>query len=179
MDNVLSDKRQTFVEEYLIDLNAAQAAIRAGYSDKCAAVTGCRLLSDANVSLAIARAKAERSKRTHVSQDKIVRELARLSFFDIRKLYNEKGVLIPIHELDDDTAAAICGVDVVSVGGEDFVDTKKIKIIDKKGSLELLGRHLVMFTDKKEVTGPGGNPIELQVLSPELSEIAGKYERKD
>jgi len=151
----LTPKQATFVEEYLVDLNATQAAIRAGYSKKTAVVIGCQNLMKVNIQAAIQFAKEKRSKRTEITQDKVLREYARLAFFDIRNLYDEDGVLIPIHKLDADTAAAIGGIDVVSVGGEDFIDTKKIKIIDKKGSLNDLARHLGMFEkDNKQKQTP-------------------------
>ncbi len=150
----LTPKQERFIEEYLIDLNATQAAIRAGYSKKTANEIGCQNLAKLNISIAIQEAVAARSKRTEITQDRVLEELARLAFFDIRKLYDEDGNLLPIHELPEEVAAAIGGLDVQSVGGDDsIVTTKKIKVIDKKGSLELIGRHLKMFTDKTELSG--------------------------
>lgn len=154
----LTDKQRRFVDEYLIDLNAKQAVIRTkGYSNNpdSAKVTGSRLLSDANVFNEIMKRTEARQKRTEVTQDMVIKELARIAFLDIRDLYDENGALIPIHKLSRDTAAAIGGMDVVSVGGQDFIDTKKIKLIDKKGSLELLGRHMQMFTDKVDLNVSG------------------------
>ena len=68
----LTAKQQRFVEEYLIDLNATQAAIRAGYSPKTANEQGARLLANASVQEAIAKAMAERSRRTGISQDRVI-----------------------------------------------------------------------------------------------------------
>ena len=78
----ITEKQQRFVEEYLIDLNATKAAIRAGYSPKTADVQGPRLLGKVRVSCAIARAKAERSRRTGITQDRILQELARIAFLN-------------------------------------------------------------------------------------------------
>ena len=141
------------MEEYLVDLNAAQAAIRAGYSKHTAKDIGCQNLAKLNVQTALTAALKARSERTEITQDMVISELAKIAFFDIRKLYDETGNLIAIQKLDADVAAAIGGVDVVA--SVDNSVTTKLKIIDKKGSLELLGRHLVLFTDKTEVKHSG------------------------
>ncbi|MCK4871050.1 MAG: terminase small subunit [Gammaproteobacteria bacterium] len=152
---MLTKKQQLFVDEYLIDLNATQAAIRAGYSCKTAFAIGHENLSKPKIQSALVDAIDKRKKRTEVTQDMVIDELARVAFFDIRKLFQDDGSLVPIHELPAGVAAAIGGLDVasVSMGDEEKVTTKKVKIIDKKGALELLGRHLQMFTDKVHVTG--------------------------
>lgn len=151
----LTDKQSLFVDEYLVDLNATQAAIRAGYSPDTAQQIGSENLSKPVIQQAIQKAMEERSKRTEITQDMVLNELARIAFLDIRQAFDEKGNLMPIHELPDDVARAIGGIDHTVIGDkEDKIGiTSKIKIIDKKGSLELLGKHLKMFTDKKEVTG--------------------------
>jgi len=143
----LTPKQSLFVKEYLIDLNACAAAIRAGYSKKTADVIGCQNLGKLNIQREINKAMKKRSDKIEVTADRVLKELSRLAFLDIRKLYKKDGALKEIKDLDDDTAAAIGGLDVVISGGEYPSETKKIKIIDKKGSLELLGRHLKMFTD--------------------------------
>ncbi len=164
----LTAKQQRFVDEYLIDLNATQAAIRAGYSKKTAQVQSARLLSNVMVSAAVAKGMKSRSTRTGITQDMVLRELAKIGFSDIRKVvrWGETMVrmvdgeeecaedMVPYHglalidstEIDDDTAAAIAEV---SQGR----DGLKVKLHDKKGALVDIGRHLGMF-------GHGG-PSEL------------------
>ena len=79
----LTEKQQRFVDEYLIDLNATQAAIRAGYSVKTADAIGCENLTKPNIQQAIAEHMAERSRRTGVNQDRVVLELAKIACFSI------------------------------------------------------------------------------------------------
>lgn len=79
----LTNKQKRFVEEYLIDLNATQAAIRAGYSVNSARDVGCENLTKPNISEAISKAMAERSKRTGINQDRVVRELAKIGFVNM------------------------------------------------------------------------------------------------
>lgn len=157
--NELNPKQAAFVREYLVDLNGKQAAIRAGYSEKTAEVQASRLLSNAKVAAAVKHSMEKRETRTEITQDRVLREYARLAFFDPRKLFNGDGSPKPIGELDDDTAAALAGLDIMEEfagTGEDrvFVGyTKKYKIADKKGALDSVARHLGMFNDKLELTG--------------------------
>ena len=172
----LTAKQERFVQEYLIDLNATQAYLRAGYKVKStsARVQACRLLADPNIAEAIEKAKAQRSERTQITADRVLQEVARIAFFDIRKLYREQGGgLKDPHELDADAAAVLVGVDVVEMaGGGEFggeaglkhvpMYTKKAKIADKVAALTLAARHLGMLTDRTEHSGPDGGPIQSQ-----------------
>ena len=164
----LTDKQARFVEEYLVDLNATQAAIRAGYSEKTANEQGPRLLVNVSVSQAIAKAQLARSKRTEVTQDRVVKELAKIAFADIRQAVRwgkspidtesenaePNGLgrypveLVPSEEIDDDIAAAVSEVSLTQAG-------IKIKMHDKKGALVDLGKHLGMFVERKEIGAPG------------------------
>ena len=150
--------RQTlFVIEYLKDLNATQAAIRAGYSVKTAEVIGFENLRKPKIAAAIQEAMDKRAKKAEITADRVLEEIAKLAFFDPRKFFRDDGTPIPIQELDDDTAMALSGIDVLEEfegSGKDRVFigyTKKFKLTDKKASLELLGRHLKLFTDKLDV----------------------------
>lgn len=162
----MTPKQARFVQEYLIDLNATQAYLRAGFKVKetSARVQACRLLADPNIASAIEQAQKAREQRTHITQDRVLQELARIAFFDLRKLYREDGSMKGMHELDDDAAAVLAGVDVVemaggaSMGGPDGIAhvpmyTKKAKIPDKVGALGLAMRHLGMLKDKVEHSG--------------------------
>lgn len=173
----LTAKQQRFVQEYLIDLNGKQAAIRTGYSVKRAEVTASELLATRKVSEAIDAAMAAREQRTEITQDRVLKELARVAFFDIRKIYNQDGTLKSPHEMDDDAAAALAGIDVTEeyAGRGDARElvgyTKKAKIPDKVGALSLAMRHLGMLKDKTELSGPNGGPIPVAPVH-ELSEEA-------
>lgn len=154
----LTPNQQRFVDEYLVDLNATQAAIRAGYSAKTAHVQGTRLLGIARVSEAVAEAQKEREQRTRITADRVLQELARIAFFDPRKAYNEDGSVKPIPEMDDDTAAAVAGFEVneVNSGGDSPVGViKKIRFSSKDTAITLAMRHLGMLRDKVDVTSNG------------------------
>lgn len=169
----LSPKQKRFVEEYLIDLNATQAAIRAGYSPKRADSIGHENLRKPEIQKAVESKMNERSKRVEITADNVLREIARLGFSDPRKLFDENGNLKPIHELDDDIAAAVAGIDVVVRGdGENALQVRKIKFWDKNNALEKLGKHLRLWTERHEHTGKDGGPIEM-ILTAYLDQIDG------
>jgi phage terminase small subunit len=160
----LTHKQQRFVDEYLIDLNATQAAIRAGYSARNADKIGHQLLGKTRVSDEISLGMKAREKRTGITQDRVLQELARIAFFDIRKLYKDDGSLKRPDELDDDAAAVLSGVDVMEMSGNDgpVTLTKKAKVFDKTAALTLAMRHLGMLKDKTEISGPNGGPIQTE-----------------
>ncbi len=163
----LTLKQMRFVDEILADpsLNATNAAKKAGYSEKSAAKIGHQLLEKTRIKAAIKEAMDRRSKRTEITQDMVLREFARIAFVDPRKFFDEDGKLIPISDLDEDTAKALSGMDYHAEweNSQDDKDslkevmgsTTKIKLIDKKGALDSLGKHLGMFIDRKEVGRPG------------------------
>ena len=160
----LSDKQRRFVDEYLIDLNATQAAIRAGYSAKTAEFQASRLLRYAKVQAFLAERMKAREKRTEITQDRVLNELAKIGFSDLRKVVKwgegilvrdpETGAqsiangisLVSSDEIDDDTAASIAEISQTAQG-------LKIKLHDKRGALVDMGRHLGMFKDKLELSG--------------------------
>lgn len=149
----LSPKQRRFVDEYLVDLNATQAAIRAGYSAKTAKQQGARLLTNADIAAAVQRGMDKRSERTQVTADKVIRELARLGFSDMRKLmeWGPDGVkLRESDDLDDDDALAVA--EVVETTTKDG-GSIKLKVHDKQAALVNLGRHLGLFVDKQEHSG--------------------------
>ncbi len=155
----LTPNQERFVEEYLLDLNATQAAIRAGYSAKTANEQGSRLLANANVRDAIDAAKKARSERTEITADLILKELLMIARVDLAQAYDESGRLKNIHDIPEDVRRAIAGIEVDELfegHGEDrekIGDTRKVKFWDKPRALELLGKHLKLFTDKLELSG--------------------------
>lgn len=156
----MTPKQTRFVAEYLANgLNATKAAISAGYSKKSATVEGARLLVNAKVSAEIGKKTAKRFEKLELTGDMVIAELRKMAFLDPRKLFAVDGSLIPIHELDDDTAASIAGLEVNELFEGDgdqkhaYGLLKKIKIADKGVNLERLGRYFKLFTDKVEHSG--------------------------
>lgn len=149
----LTAKQQKFVEEYLIDLNATQAAIRAGYSTKTAKEIGCENLSKPNVRACVDKAIAERSKRTGVNADRVVAELAKIALIKSSDVLDFEDATVKDGALDDDLAA-IQSVRVKKSNSENGETVEReIRLNDKIKALELLGKHLGMFTDKVKVEG--------------------------
>ena len=157
----LTPKQMRFVDEWLIDFNGKQAAIRAGYSAKTAEATAARLLRNVKVQAEISRRQKDLQRRTEVTQERVVKELARVAFADATdyvqvetRIINRGEVKVPIElavhketaELSADQRAAIASIKQGANGVE-------IKLHDKIKALELLGRHIGMFTDKLEVKG--------------------------
>ncbi len=153
----MTPKQEAFVREYLIDLNATQAATRASYSARTANEQGARLLANVSVRSALTEAMQARAERTEITADRVLKELARIAFFDIRRLYNDDGSMKAPQDLDDEAAAVLAGVDVT----EEFDGkgekrklvgyTKKAKVFDKGAALTLAMRHLGMLKDRLEV----------------------------
>ncbi|MDQ7965182.1 terminase small subunit [Pseudomonas plecoglossicida] len=186
----LTAKQQRFVDEYLIDLNATQAAIRAGYSKKTASSQGERLLRNVEVRKYLQAQRQDLQGRTKITQEMVLKELAKIGFSDIRKVvrWGETMVrmvdgeeecaedMVPYHglalidstEIDDDTAAAIAEV---SQGR----DGLKVKMHDKKGALVDIGRHLGMFS----APGHADLDVELKRIEVENKRLANEKLRRE
>ena len=146
----LTPKQKRFVEEFLIDLNATQAAARAGYSKRTARQTGAENLSKPVIQEAIAKAQAVRSERTRITQDRVVEELGKIAFSSMRAYaeWGPGGVKLKKSEgLTADEGAVVAEVSqtVTQHGG-----SRRIKLHDKVQALHLLGKHLGLFTDRSE-----------------------------
>ena len=146
----MTKKQKRFIEEYLIDPNATQAAIRAGYSPDTAKSIGSENLTKPDIKAQIARAMAERSRRTGVNADRVIMELAKIAFVNANDVIDAETATLKPDALPEDTAA-IQSVKVKTFG-EDGLE-REIKMADKLKALELLGKHLGMFRDKLEVSG--------------------------
>lgn len=141
----MTPKQEAFIREYLIDRNATQAAIRAGYSAKTASAIGDENLRKPEIRAAIDAAMAKVANRAEVTAERILRERARLAFFDPRKLLDAEGNPVPLQELDDDTAAAIAGLDVatqVSDSGTVRTTVRRYRLASKEPSLAALEKRL-------------------------------------
>ena len=187
----LTAKQKAFVAEYLIDLNATQAAIRAKYSEKTAEQTSSRLLSNVKVQEAVQEAMKNREKRTQITQDKVLNELAKIAFAngtdfaslmtgmkkekvwnDEKQEYDEVEVekqfiqFVDTASLPDDKKAAVAAIKETRHG-------LAVESHDKVKALELIGKHLGMFKDKLELSGEvKTNPFE-GLTEAELRRLAG------
>lgn len=151
----LSPREVSFIDEYMVDRNAFRAAMRAGYgSEATCRVVGYKMLNRREIQEEIDRRDKERAARVGVRADDILMELKRMAFFDIRKLFDPAtGRLIcNPNELSEDEARALINFDIIVVSktGEYVV---KLNPGNKLKALELLGKHLKLFTDKVEHSG--------------------------
>ena len=156
----LTDKQKRFIDEYLIDMNATQAAIRAGYSERTAYRIGSELLQKTSVQEKLQERMHDREVRTEITQDKVLKELAAIAFSngsDFAKVITKTGInkrgeeveyqdveLELTDKIPPEKKKAIAGIKMGKNGIE-------VSTCDKVKALELLGRHLGMFNDKLEV----------------------------
>lgn len=163
----LSPKAESFVAEYLLDLNAAAAYRRAGYkprTDKAARNAASRLLATPAVAHAVEAAKAARARRTLLAGDEVLRELTAVAFSDIGQIINFTGpslALRPPSTIPESARQAIASMKVrryVEGHGDDAqtVEVTEFKLWDKNRALELLGKHLGLFVNKVALTDPTG-----------------------
>ena len=145
---MLNEKQKRFISEYIIDLNAKQAAIRAGYSPKTAEVQASRLLSLVKVQTEITKAMEDRGKRTGITQDRVLAELSAIAFAkatDYVEVDEDGFVKIkPTAGLTDEQKSAIASI-------KKGINGIEIKLVDKTKALEMLSRHLGLFNDKLNV----------------------------
>jgi len=163
----VTKKQKRFAEEYLIDLNATQAAIRAGYSPETAGSIGSENLKKPEIKKVIDIELAKRSKRTGINAERVLTELAKIAFVNAADVINTKDATLKENAAPEDTAA-IQSVKVKTFG-EDGVE-REIKMADKMKALELLGRHLGMYKDQVEVCGLTN---EITKLDSILSQMRG------
>lgn len=145
----LTKKQKVFVEEYLIDLNATQAAIRAGYSPDTAQEQSSRLLSNVMVKAAVDKAMAERSRRTGVNADRVLLELAKIGFANITDVVDVDTAKIREDAKEEDLAC----IQSIKIKPTEYGTEREIKMYDKKAALVDIGKHLGMFKDKLELSG--------------------------
>nr|DAM43624.1 MAG TPA: Terminase small subunit [Caudoviricetes sp.] len=164
----LTPKQIRFVDEYLVDFNATQAAIRAGYSKKTAAFIGAENLKKPKIAEEIARRQKDLQRRTEVTQERVVKELARIAFANIADYLHvetqtrtkddgtevtyQTVMFSETQELSADQRAALAVV-------KQSVNGFELKLHDKIKALELLGRHIGMFNDKLSLSGTDGGPL--------------------
>lgn len=187
----LTAKQQRFCDEYLIDLNATQAAIRAGYSEKTATEQGARLLTNVKVQEYIQERKQDRVERTEITQDMVLKELAIIAFsnaadyasvIEKQAMVDVEGETIPLVDTDGNpvmhrtvepvltaelTENQKKALSVIKKGRDGF----EVKPYDKVRALELLGKHLGMWTEKVEVESKSKSPYD-ELSVEELKALA-------
>lgn len=164
----LTGKRDLFCREYLKDLNAKQAALRAGYSNADAGKEGHRLLADELVQQHIAALAAERNQELKIEARDVLLELLRIASVDPSPMLEDNGAVKSIHDIPIDIRRTIASVDIEEIYeriGEkpdrekvEVGRVKKIKFWNKNAALEALGRHLALFKDVIEHRFDGGAP---------------------
>lgn len=179
-DNGLTPKQNRFVEEYLIDFNATQAAIRAGYSKDTAYSIGSENLNKPEIKKMIEEKTKEFSDKSLVTKEMVVAELAKIGFSnmqDYMSITKDGDPFVDLSALTRDQAAAISEftVDDYTEGrGDDTRDIKrvKIKLSDKRSALVDLGKHLGMFTDRVDITSNGESivkPTVIELVAPNVN----------
>lgn len=159
----LTDKQELFAREFIKDLNATQAVIRAGFSEKSARNQAHRLMTNDDILNRIAELKAERNDRVQVDADYVLRRLVEIDEMDVLDILLANGELKPIAQWPKTWRTTLSGMDVTEMAGDAAGLLKKIKWPDKVKNLELLGKHVTVqaFKDnvKNELVGPNGLPL--------------------
>lgn len=157
IDKELTPKQAKFVDEYLKDLNATQAAIRAGYSKRSANNIGPGNLLKSIIQEAIQKRRLKLQQKLHITQERVLEEEARIAFMDVKSLFDEKGDLLPVDKIPEDARRAIAGIEVtdrIVLGeqkkGEKVRDVKrKYRLWDKGRALERISKHLGIYAPEK------------------------------
>lgn len=165
----LTPKQQMFVKEYLVDLNATQAAIRAGYSAKTSEQQGARLLVNVKVAAEIQKGMNKRAEKIELTSERVLKEIAHSAFLDPIELFADDGSLLPLKQMPEHARRAIAGIEVEELfagkGDERQMIgyLKKIKLVSKEGTLTLAGKHLKLFNE----VGSKENPLTVEALTDE------------
>lgn len=153
----LTPKQERFAAEYVIDLNGTQAAIRAGYSAKTAAIQAHHLLRHPLVSELIRQRKQSQLEVAGMTAARVMEEIRRLAFCDVRSFFDDSGNLKPMSELSDDQGAQLASFEIIkknAEAGDGVIDTvHKIRVWDKTRVLELAMKHFGLLAEKVDHTG--------------------------
>ena len=171
----MTSKQDAFVLEYLVDLNATQAAIRSGYSAETAGSTGWENLQKPEIQAAITKAQAELSERTKVTADRIVEEYRRIAFADLRNVIQIKDGKVTVSDTDTLTpeqAAALLEI-------AETKDGIRVKLSSKQAALDSLSKHLGMFVERAEVKVEEQGPREVRITLVEPPKKADAVSSSD
>lgn len=171
----LTAKQQRFVDEYLVDLNATQAAIRAGYSQKTARQVGAENLTKPVIADAVAKAQASRSDRVQIDSDWVLTRLASEATADLADIYDEDGGLKPVHDWPLIwRQGLVAGIEAVeefeTVDGErrSIGMVRKVKLSDRIKRIELIGKHVDVQAFKDQIEHKGGINLNVNKEDAEL-----------
>lgn len=148
----LSPRQWRFVNAVNAGKTALAAAIEAGYRRNSAQQQATKLLQHPEIARILEETRRRREERTEINADTVLRETLRLATCDLAQAFDSNGDLLPPHKMPEDCRRAIASIEVHV--GDDGVAVKKIKFWDKTRNLELLGKHLKLFVDRVEVSGP-------------------------
>lgn len=182
MNTNLNDRQTKFCFEYLKCDNATQAAIKAGYSKKTAYSIGQRLLKHVEIKAYIESKKQKVVAKLEITYERTMLEIGRLAFQDVRKFYRPDGSLIPIHELDDDAAAVISGIEMEEIylgqkkgkGKKSAGRLIKIKRFGKDKAVEILAKHFKLYSDGANINNNITQPMTDEQVDKVLAEIRKK-----
>jgi phage terminase small subunit len=164
-------KHEAFAQALAKGETAEASYALAGYKPSRSAAS--RLSTNVNVQARIKEIAERSADLAEIDIARTLRELVRLGTSDVRKLFSENGSLIPISDLDDDTAAAVASVEVITKtlapdadGNREVEYVHKLKLWDKNSALDKIAKHLGMFVERIEHTGKGGGPIQTATIDP-------------
>lgn len=171
----MTPKQRRFVEEYLVDLNGTQAAIRAGYSQKTARTIAAENLAKPDIAAALSAAQEKRAGKVEVTAERVLREYAILAFADMAHYlrFDEQGqALLDWENMPKEATRAISEItqEEYMVGAGDdarVVRRTKFKLHNKGGPLDSVAKHLGMFIERHELTGANGGPIQTEDVTQE------------
>lgn len=173
----LSPQQLRFVQEYLVDLNATQAAVRAGYSEKTAKQQGSRLLTNVDIAAAVAAQQEKRAEKTEITANMVLEELAMLAFYDpadVATLTDDNGEPLRISgpeqiaKLPKHIRKAIVG------WGWDRAGNFTLRFAPKPATLQLIGQHLGMFREQVDITVTDGIASQIEAARRRVSERQGQ-----
>ncbi|MGJ8515092.1 hypothetical protein R84981_002883 [Carnimonas sp. R-84981] len=175
----LTPKQSAFVDEYLKDLNATQAAIRAGYSEKTARSQGQRLLTNVDIQSVIQEAMDERANKAHIDSQYVLNRLVEIDQLDVADILDVNGNMLAVHSWPKAWRTSISGIDLQELmSGDVETIVRKLKFPDKVKNIELIGKHISVQAfreqSKSELTGEGGGPIKIQDMSKADMEALAK-----
>lgn len=164
----LTEKQELFCYEYLTDFNAKQAAIRSGYSEGSAAVTGSRNLSHPAVSARLRQLIEERKARLSVSADYVLHRFLEIDRLDIADILDNEGNVLPITAWSEDWRRSVAAIDIQEMRSEGGM-VKKIKLPDKLKNLEMIGKRVDVsaFRERAEQAAVDGKRLVINVTTKE------------
>jgi phage terminase small subunit len=161
-------RRERFVEEYLIDGNATRSAIAAGFSEKGASVAGVRLLANAKVLTGILEGRAKLTEKSGIDAQYVMRRMVEVDELDVADILDDSGDILPIRDWPMTWRTLISGIDLSETREGRGADArvyllKKVKWPDKIKNLEMIGRHInvMAWNEKLALVGPNGGPVEM------------------